>query len=946
MALFSRLFRPAPPPPPPTIEERIAALDGASGQSIADIAFGDDAEPLRLAAIARLPYSNSLLGLAGGSVAAVTQAPDAVRRAAQQRLAQLIDTGAVDFGKLQADVADRSWLLSVAALCADPDRLTQAFALIDDRKVIASLVLEATSARVRQLAAESIEDPEELRRLVREVRGSDKTVYRILKQKCDALLEQERRAAQIQQEIEAVCASLTRHSHRPHDALFTPTLEHLNSQWDALVAHATPEARDRADQAIDRCREIVAEQLRRVAMRAAQEAAVANADAQRQDILEDLRAIVAELYACDESSRAAQKDAVARQLARHDDRWTQAGHYKAATESESTAYDRLRRAIGELSDLIAQHGTVARQAESFQTAGPDADLMPQARILKKTLAAAELLGDAAPVAATAAASALQAWQQARNDKLAAQALAVRQIGGLIGKTYAALNQGITGRAAGLRRAIEEKVAALPAVPAHIRTQLQELDGRLGELKDWKEYAVAPKRVELIAQMEALVGSKDDPDVLARQIKDLQDQWKTTSKGVASDDEAEWQRFHSAAQTAYQPCREHFEAQARLRAENLEKRKALLARLSEFAAGHDWEHPDWRTVATALRESRRQWRDHSPVDRAAAKALQESFDAQLRQLQERLDAEHARNVKQKKSLIARAQRLIAADDSRKAIDDVKHLQQLWKEVGPVPRADDQKLWEEFRQQCDAVYQKRQQHFTEQAAGLEANKARAVALCDEVERIAALSGADLHEGAKKIPSLREAFDAVGDVPRSDARALASRFERALAQAETAIGRQRALDEERGWNNLLEAANLLRTYRLALSEDASPERRATLKQQVETFAAAADRWPKGGLQAVRNELAKEAAAGDAAANESALRTLCIRAEILTDIPTPPADQPLRREYQVRRLMEKMGQGTAADRGQLDALMFEWIGAGPVPDAPYLELVERFKRCRAVPR
>jgi len=54
------------------------------------------------------------------------------------------------------------------------------------------------------------------------------------------------------------------------------------------------------------------------------------------------------------------------------------------------------------------------------------------------------------------------------------------------------------------------------------------------------------------------------------------------------------------------------------------------------------------------------------------------------------------------------------------------------------------------------------------------------------------------------------------------------------------------------------------------------------------------------------------------------------------------LRREYQVKRLMQAMGQGIAADDAQLDSITMEWVGVGPTEEKTYLALLERFKRCR----
>ena len=57
---------------------------------------------------------------------------------------------------------------------------------------------------------------------------------------------------------------------------------------------------------------------------------------------------------------------------------------------------------------------------------------------------------------------------------------------------------------------------------------------------------------------------------------------------------------------------------------------------------------------------------------------------------------------------------------------------------------------------------------------------------------------------------------------------------------------------------------------------------------------------------------------------------------------DQTLRREYQVKRLIESMGQGVKAEDGQLDTLAIEWFAAGPVEAATYSQLLGRFIECR----
>ena len=845
MRPLSRLFRPEPPSPP-TLDDRITALDSGSPELIIATTLGDGEEALRAAAVRKLQDGEILRKLAGLSDD-ISPSPTSLERIAQERVAQLIDAGTIDFTGLRAS-RNTSALLSVAGLCSNPAYLSQALASIDDPQRVAEIVRGGSSSRIRQLAAQSIEDPVELRQLLKQVRDKDKSVYKIIKQKCDALRAEEQRTAQIESDVIALCVSLERHSHRVYDALYATSLKLFDEQWRTLEGQAAPEIKDRALLAIDRCREVIAGHSRRLAEQAAQESQQA-------------------------ARQAAREEAVAR-----------------------------------------------------------AEVEAQRRTEDAALALAE------------AAKVREAEEKVRAERLAVEALALRQIGGLMAKANSALRDGNTGQASGLRRAIEEKLPTVPVVPAYLASKVQQLDVRLNELKEWKDYAVAPKRAELIEEMEALIGSSEEPKALADRIKQLQEDWKTISKGIVSDSEADWQRFHQASVTAYQPCREYFEAQAKLRQKNLENRKGVLERLRAFETAQSGERPDWRSVVVVLREAPQEWRRYSPVDRAAGLAVQEEFDASIGRLQARLDAWYAQNAADKKSLIQRAQHLRTKEDSRETVDAVKRLQLQWKEVGAVRRDQEQQLWNEFREQCDAVYQKRQQAYAEYTAGLEANKGRAVALCEEAEQAAALSGPALLEGAAKIPEWRSAFETLGEMPRTDQRGLHDRFERALSLCQATVSQQRAREKEQSFTNLLEAAGRIQAYGWAVTQDGASSDREALKQAAETFIASVHHWPKGGAQALKEAWVKADAAAelDMAAHETALRMLCIRSEILTDLPTPPEDQALRRDYQVQRLVQRMGERSEASADELDALALEWIRVGPISAATHQSLLGRFLRCR----
>jgi len=121
--------------------------------------------------------------------------------------------------------------------------------------------------------------------------------------------------------------------------------------------------------------------------------------------------------------------------------------------------------------------------------------------------------------------------------------------------------------------------------------------------------------------------------------------------------------------------------------------------------------------------------------------------------------------------------------------------------------------------------------------------------------------------------------------------------------------------------------------------------MKDAAEAFIAGVRRWPAGGLQALKQALARaDVAPGeDEAARLKALRMLCIRCEIAGSMPTPPEDEDLRSDYQLSLLMTSMGQGRRADDHDWDAMLLEWIAIGAIAHEAHEGLERRFMQCLA---
>jgi hypothetical protein len=632
------------------------------------------------------------------------------------------------------------------------------------------------------------------------------------------------------------------------------------------------------------------------------------------------------------------------------------GSYPAVLVQLETRWQAVAvSATADLQREVAQQLDRARAVIDAQRQAAEAEAARQlaaAAVAEESARQRELQAQAAAAAATANAAEQarheQAEREAERARSTADDAAVRDLLGMLRQAQAALDHGGSARATRLRDAIAARLPDAPTLPPWYERKLQELDARLAELKDWKTFTVEPKRGELLQRMQGLIGADMSAEELARQIRRLRDEWRTLHRGVGTEVTEEQKQsdlaFEEAAERAYEPCRVHFAQQAEQRRENQARREDLIERLSRFAAEQLGEQPNWPAVQQALIESRREWRLYAPVDQDVIKPLQQRFHAVLDELQSRLDAEYAANVQVKRDLIARAAELTALADTRQAIDAAKALQRNWKSSGPVPRHLHNAMWDEFRHHCDAVFERSSQESAAYGAALETNQARAIGLCTELEAMGDATAEQLLEQPQRLDGLRAEFEAL-ELPRASVRELRQRFGQALDRCRDVLRRQHEAAARQAWTNLLSASAQVRAYALAVVQQRPADQRAALRAAAESSIAGLAHAPKGTSELLREQLAGIDAGtvrDDLAVHESALRMLCVRAELLAELPTPDEDLELRREYQMQLLVASMGRGERPAPTQLDDLVLEWLAVGPVETTLHDALLARFERCR----
>lgn len=218
-----------------------------------------------------------------------------------------------------------------------------------------------------------------------------------------------------------------------------------------------------------------------------------------------------------------------------------------------------------------------------------------------------------------------------------------------------------------------------------------------------------KKTALCEQAEALLsqtdaeGKKIEWDALTKQVLELQAQWRTIGFAPQKQNSVIFERFRQTCDQFFTRKAEFYKNIKDGQAENLEKKKALVAKAQELSTS-----TDWRATTDALVALQKEWKATGPVPRKYSDQLWKEFttacdaffDAKKQANSGERD-QQKQNLRQKQEITAQLQALLEGEGEVN-LDAVKELQAKWNAVGHVPFKEKDQAYTQYRQVCDQLY----------------------------------------------------------------------------------------------------------------------------------------------------------------------------------------------------------------------------------------------------
>jgi hypothetical protein len=302
-----------------------------------------------------------------------------------------------------------------------------------------------------------------------------------------------------------------------------------------------------------------------------------------------------------------------------------------------------------------------------------------------------------------------------------------------------------------------------------------------ELRDLDLKKNLEAKVKLCETAESLLL---EPSVVEafRRLQKLHDQWREIGP-VPIEKRAEiWERFKETTTTINRKHQEYFVSLKHDQKKNFEEKIMLCEKAEEILATEPINHKEWEVKSNELIELQKMWKTigfapkkyNTLVYERFRKAC-DSFFLKKREYYSQNREEQQNNLQLKTELCIQAESLQQSSDWKKTTDDLIALQKRWKEIGPVPLKQSEKIWKRFRAACDAFFNSKVKFYSQIDTRYEENLEKKNLLIQEIESFEPSS--DIEKNLQALQEFQRVWAEIGYVPIKFKNEIQDRYRLAL-------------------------------------------------------------------------------------------------------------------------------------------------------------------------
>lgn len=209
--------------------------------------------------------------------------------------------------------------------------------------------------------------------------------------------------------------------------------------------------------------------------------------------------------------------------------------------------------------------------------------------------------------------------------------------------------------------------------------------------------------KLIDEAEALLDTTDLAQA-ARKVNKLHRKWKKAGNLPQKEENELWDRFKAATDAFNDKKSENIDLLHEQEDKNYKAKLKLIEKAEEIKDSEEWEN-----THKQLQGYMDQWKKIGPVPKRKSGKIWKKFKGAMDHFYDRrrdhfkeVKEERKDNLKEKEDVLDKLKELQTHDDPVEAVEEAKKLQEEFKKAGYVPIKHKNRMWKEYREACDVIY----------------------------------------------------------------------------------------------------------------------------------------------------------------------------------------------------------------------------------------------------
>lgn len=223
------------------------------------------------------------------------------------------------------------------------------------------------------------------------------------------------------------------------------------------------------------------------------------------------------------------------------------------------------------------------------------------------------------------------------------------------------------------------------------------------------------KIQLCEKTEQL---DQEPNVVVafKSLQKFHARWREIGPVPRENRDEIWDRFKNATSAINKKHQEYHALLKDSLFDNLEKKTALCEKAEEIAGELHDNHGAWVESTNQVLEIQKTWKtigyapkkDNNAIYARFRKACDIFFNNKAKFYASAFE-EQKENLKLKVEITEMAETLASSEEWKETTTELIRLQKQWKEIGPVPRRESDKLWRRFRAACDTFFTNKSKYF---------------------------------------------------------------------------------------------------------------------------------------------------------------------------------------------------------------------------------------------